>query len=98
MADFNCGYIGKRGGLERILCRILVKKNSKKSWVVAVAATMYQPRNHMVKSLIPGSRCQIWGCLLTHTFGTSAGVVPRKQNQEWLTLSETSPGFYVSAI
>ena len=41
-----------------------------------------RPCNFEVPSSIPGSGCQHWDFSLAHTFGTSTGVVPRKQNRE----------------
>ena len=44
-----------------------------------VRGRVVEPRNHKVPSWIPGR-----GFSLAHSFGTSTGVVPRKQNLERL--------------
>ena len=46
-----------------------------------------QPCNHDVPSSSPSSGSQLWDFSLAHTFCTSTGVVPRKQNRERLVLS-----------
>ena len=43
-----------------------------------------RPCNHEVPSSSPGSGSQLWDFSLAHTFGSSTGVVPRKQNRERL--------------
>ena len=43
-----------------------------------------RPYNHEVPSSSPGSGSQLWDFSLAHTFGTSTGVIPRKQNRERL--------------
>ena len=43
-----------------------------------------RPCDHEVPSSIPGSGSQLWDFILAHTFGTSTGVVPRKENRERL--------------
>ena len=46
-----------------------------------------QPPDHesdMLTTEPPGQASQLWNFSLAHTFGTSTGVVPRKQNRERL--------------
>ena len=43
-----------------------------------------RPCNNEVPSSSPGSGSQLWDFSLAHTFGTSTGVVPRKQNRDSL--------------
>ena len=39
MLEPNQGYV-ETSGLERILCRVLVKRNSRKAWISAMAAAL----------------------------------------------------------